>query len=74
MKTVTMTVPAGMEQALRELARAQGGRSVSSIVREALAGYLATPCPESTASTVEKKSAAAPHETLDLQPRPLPRP
>lgn len=63
MKTVTMTVPTGMEQALRELARAQGGRSVSSIVREALAGYLAAPPSgsggaEMTTNAVESAPAA----------------
>ncbi|MFD0894212.1 CopG family transcriptional regulator [Luteolibacter ambystomatis] len=60
MKTVTMTVPTGMEQALRELARAQGGRSVSSIVREALAGYLAAPRPADGAAATPAVEPSAP--------------
>ncbi|MGC4013399.1 MAG: ribbon-helix-helix protein, CopG family [Luteolibacter sp.] len=38
-----MTLDTATEQQLRALARQQGGRSLSSVVREAVAAYLETP-------------------------------
>ena len=46
MKTVTLTLNHETEQDLRELAATQGGRSISSVVREAIRNHLdAQPAP-----------------------------
>ena len=58
MKTLTLTLDHETEKTLREIAAAQGGRSVSSLIREAVAAHLATITPQASAADQDDTDTA----------------
>jgi hypothetical protein len=52
MKTLTLTLDTAAEKALRQMAASQGGRSISSLVREAVHALLLTSQADAPAGSI----------------------